>query len=325
MPQPTVSQVHVNRPLTNISVAFAQAATSFAAERVFPRIPVAKQSDRYFVYSREDWLRADAKRRAECAESAGSGFNIDSTPNYFCELWSIHKDVSDNVRANSDDGISPDRDATEYVTEQLLMAREKVFVEKFMDAGIWDVDWTGVAGVPGAGEFKQWNDDASTPIEDITLAGVAMAGLTGKRPNVIVCGPSVLQSLKNHPDVLDRIKYTEKGIVTADLLASLMEVEEIVVPWGVTNSATEDGTEDTAFITDKTLLLAYREPNPGLMKASAGYIFVWTGLLGAGAYGGRIKRFPMEQLGCDRIEGDIAFDQKVVAPELGTFFATAVA
>ena len=49
MPQPTVSQVHVNRPLTNISVAFAQAATSFAAERVFPRIPVAKQSDRYFV------------------------------------------------------------------------------------------------------------------------------------------------------------------------------------------------------------------------------------------------------------------------------------
>src|SRR3972149_4924923 len=178
MPQPTVSQVHVNRPLTNISVAFAQAATSFGAARVLPGI--------------------------------------------------------------------------------------------------------GVAGVPGAGEFKQWNDDASTPIEDITLAGVAMAGLTGKRPNVIVCGPSVLQSLKNHPDVLDRIKYTEKGIVTADFLSSLMEVEEIVVPWGVTNSATEGGTEDTAFITDKTLLLAYREPNPGLMKASAGYIFVWAGRLGPG-------------------------------------------
>jgi hypothetical protein len=49
--------------------------------------------------------------------------------------------------------------------------------------------------------------------------------------------------------------------------------------------------------------------------------------MGASAYGSRISKFPMIQLGIGtmRIEGDMAFDQKLVAEDLGAFFSGIVA
>ena len=50
MPQPYSGQVHVDRPLTNISVAYLQNDNDYIADKVFPVVPVMKQSDRFFVY-----------------------------------------------------------------------------------------------------------------------------------------------------------------------------------------------------------------------------------------------------------------------------------
>jgi hypothetical protein len=68
----------------------------------------------------------------------------------------------------------------------------------------------------------------------------------------------------------------------------------------------------------------YVAPRPSLKMPSAGYIFAWTGLLGAAAYGNRMKRIPMPMLDAERIEGEMAFDLKIVASDLGYMFADAV-
>jgi hypothetical protein len=75
MPQPTASDAHVNMPLTATSVAWMQDQREFVNDRVFPVVPVQKQSDRYYVYDRDNWFRAQAEKRALSSESAGSGFN----------------------------------------------------------------------------------------------------------------------------------------------------------------------------------------------------------------------------------------------------------
>ena len=64
----------------------------------------------------------------------------------------------------------------------------------------------------------------------------------------------------------------------------------------------------------------YSNPSPSLLTPSGGYTFAWTGLFGGAAAGARIKRFRMEALASDRIESEMAWDQKLVAPELGVFF-----
>ena len=56
------------------------------------------------------------------------------------------------------------------------------------------------------------------------------------------------------------------------------------------------------------------------MTPSAGYTFSWTGATGASDSGGRIKRFRLELLESDRVEIQMSFDQKLVAPDLGYFF-----
>ena len=73
MAEPTLGSVHVNRPLTNISQAYIQDSADFVADKIFPVVPVQKQSDRYFVYTKGDWFRDEAQIRAPATESAGGG------------------------------------------------------------------------------------------------------------------------------------------------------------------------------------------------------------------------------------------------------------
>ena len=57
MPQPTFGDAHVDAALTNISVAYVQDASNFIASQVFPTIPVEHASDKYFIYTQDDFFR----------------------------------------------------------------------------------------------------------------------------------------------------------------------------------------------------------------------------------------------------------------------------
>ena len=326
MPNPTRQQIHIDRALTNISVAWMQQASAFIADRVFPIVPVQKQSDRYFQYLREDWYRDEAKKRAPATESAGGEYEIDNTPTYFCEKIAFHKEVTEEERVNADSPLAPDRDATEFVTTKLLLRREVDFVQTYFQPGVWGTELDGVAGAPGPGEFRRWDDPASTPIQDITTAQMAILSATGYKPMTLVLGANVYAALRNHEDILGRIVFTQRGVVTPDILAHLFDVNEVLISSAVRNIAAKGAAEDTDFIAGDHAMLTYRPQRAGLRTPSAGYIFAWTGLMGAGAYGNRIQRLPMPLLGLgtERIEGEMAYDMRRVAAELGYFFNQAV-
>jgi hypothetical protein len=325
MPQPNLNQVHVDAPLTNISIAYLQAQENFIANKVFPVIPVDKKSDKFFVYTKNDWFRDEAQRRADATESAGSGYNL-TTSSYSADVWAFHKDVGDQTRYNSDTPLVPDREATEFVTSRLLLRQEVQFVSDFIKSGVWGTDWAGVSGTPSTNEFKQWSDYAnSDPIEDIESGKEAILGSTGFMPNTLVLGYQVYRKLRNHPDLVDRIKYTSSNVITTDIMARLFDVERVLVSSSVRATNAEGATAAYAFNTGKSALLTYSAPNPGLMTPSAGYTFAWRGVSGnLGATVG-VSRIRMESLKADRIEGELAFANKVTAADLGFFFGTAVA
>ncbi|GEO26236.1 hypothetical protein AAC03nite_20210 [Alicyclobacillus acidoterrestris] len=324
---PTPAQMHIDQALTNISVAYIQDESSFVADKVFPIVPVQKQSDRYFIYKREDFYRDEAQERAAGDESAGGDYNIDSTPSYFAKKWAFHKDVTEDERQNADSPLSPDEDATNFVTSKLLLKRETEWANSYFKSGVWAHETVGAASAPTDSQVLTWDNANSTPIEDISNAVIQIAQTTGYRPNKLTIGASVFYALKNHPTILDRIKYTQKGIVTTDLLAQLFELDEVLVAWAVKNSAPRGGQESNDFILGKNALLTYSPDSPGLRTPSAGYIFAWTGLEGAGAYGNRMLRIPMpwRGAGTERVEGEMAFDAHVVASDLGFFFNGVVA
>lgn len=327
--KPTPGDVHVNTPLTNISIAYLQDANNFVASRVFPNIPVAKQSDRYYTYDRGEFNRDEMKERAPGTESAGGSYSLDNTPTYFAKVYAFHKDIPDQVRSNADAVLNPDREATEYVTHKALIRREKIFAANYFTSGLWTTDIQGVASGPTGSQVLQWDLDTSTPIENIRTGKTTVLESTGFEPNTLVIGKAVYNQLVDHPDIVDRIKYGQTpgnpAIANIEALMKLFEVERLFIMKAIENTAVEGATASHSFIGGKSALLAYVTPSPGIMTPTAGYTFSWTGFMGAGAEGNRIKRFRIEKLESDRVEIQMAFASKLVAADLGYFFYDIIA
>jgi hypothetical protein len=171
-------------PLRNFSVAQMQDTSAFIARRVLTKIPVAQQSAPYYVIPQSDWLRSEAKPLGRGSESAGGGWHL-SDDNYSARVYAIHKDndIQDYANANAAQIMNLDQDATAYVTEQLQILEDIKFRDTFMpDAGgVWTVEYEGTSAAPGAGEFLQWDDPDSTPVDDIMNAQIAMAAQNGGR------------------------------------------------------------------------------------------------------------------------------------------------
>lgn len=317
MPQPTASDVHVNRPLTEISVAYLQNLDAFIADKVFPALPVNKQSDRYFVYDKSYWYRAEAKKRAPGTESAGGGWKVDSTPSYYCDVWALHKDIDDQIRDNADEPLDMDRDATEYVTRQMLLRREKEFASHFFTTGIWTGSTTGSDITVGT----KWDAASSDPVDDIEEQNESLVQKTGFKGNILVITSQVFRALKSNASILDRIKYTQRGIVTEDILASLFGVDKVLVARATNDLAAEGAASNMQFIFGtEGALLVYAAPRPSILQPSGGYIFNWKGFLGS-VGGWRIKKFRMDALSSDRVESEAAYAMKLVAPDVGAFFS----
>jgi hypothetical protein len=143
--------------------------------------------------------------------------------------------------------------------------------------------------------------------------------------NTLVIGYDVFKALKNHPDLVDRIKYTSSQTITTDMLAAMFDVPRVIVAKAVKATNNEGATGAYGFAFGKSALLAHVAPNPGLLTPSAGYTFAWTGV--SGGLGATIgtSQFRMESIKSDRIEAEMAFDNKVVASDLGYFWTSIVA
>jgi hypothetical protein len=325
MPQPNINSVHIDAILTNISVAYLQNQDNFIADKVFPVIPVDKKSNKYFTYTKNDWFRDEAQRRAPGTESAGGGYNL-STGTYSCDVFAFHKDVDDQTLANADTPLNPLREATEFVTRRLMLRRELQWVSDFFATSVWGTDVTGVAGTPTAGQTKQWSDyTSSDPISDIENAKSGILSATGMEGNTLVLGYDVFKSLKNHPDLVDRIKYTSSQTITTDMLAAMFDIPRVIVAKAVKATNNEGATEAYSFAHGKKALLCHVAPQPGLLTPSAGYSFSWTGV--SGGLGATIgtSQFRMESIKSDRVEAEMAFDNKVIGSDLGYFWDSIVA
>ena len=319
MSQPTPGDVHVNGPLSQISIAYMQNASNFVADQVFPNIPVAKQSDVFYEYDRSFFNRDEMEVRAPGTETKGIGYAVSTTP-YFAPVYGIHHDIPDQVRANADSAIGPDRDATNLVSMQALLRRERQWANTFFQPATWATDVaSGLA----------W-EAAGTPIEDIRLGKRTILLATGFEPNILVLGREAADILLDNATVVDRVIYGTQqganggsGVSTVGIpeLAALLQLDRILVMNSIENTAEEGAAESNAMIaTTLDALLCYAAPSPGLMTPSAGYTFSWNGLLGSGALGSRISRFRQEAIKSDRVEIEMAFDHQIISTDLGYFF-----
>jgi len=310
------SQVHVDEALSNISVAYSQEQTRFIADKVFPSIPSPKLTDKYFVFDKGNYLRSIADLRATGSETVGANYTL-STDTFSCDQYGVHMDLDDYVVGNADAALNIEVSTTQYITEQLLLKREQVFASTAFTGSLWTGSTSGGDITPST----KWDAANATPIDDIRTQIDSVESKTGRRPNVLVLSKDVFTALSNSDDLLQRVKYTQTGMLTTDLMASLFGVARVHVPGAIVNSAVQGAADTLNFVFGSGQAALYYVPDaPGLMTPSAGYMFNFTGVEGGNASGLRVLNYRIDHKHSQRIEALSAFDFKVVSTELGVFF-----
>ena len=331
MPMLTPAQVHIDQPLTNLTIAYLQSTTGFIADQVFPNVPVSKQTDKYYIYNREDFNRSgNVKPLGPRTRPERVGMSL-STDSYAIEVRALATDFDFQTLANEDTALDIRSAQSRMLTMQMMIDREKRWASTYFTDGVWDTEYTGVASSPTPGsQVLQWDDyNNSTPIIDVTEAKrAAQLASGGFRPNVMVVTRDVRDTLVHHPDILARLNggatVSDTALVTDAKLAEIFEVSRFLVSDAIENTGAAGLDENNAFINTKKAALYYSPAAPGLMVPAAGYNFTWSTLDNSSGYGVEIRSYTGEYLAIEGIAEELhavmAYDMKVVGTEMGVFF-----
>lgn len=296
--------------MTNISVAYRN--PGYIAETVFPNVPVEHQSDKYFVFDKASWFRNEAGPRAPGTRGPEVEYSISSSI-YACKPVAATKTVPDEMVDNSDQPLQPRRDATEFVTDKVLMYLEVDVASHVFGSSMWSASG---ARSNSSGSLY-WDNDSSDPLADVEVARETIISNIGRVPNVMVMGREVWTHLKNHPDLLDRIRYSATGMITVDRARELLEIERILIGDSIYTTSAEGTTAAYSYIWGKFVWLGWVPPNAGLMVPAAGYVVSWKNRT--------IERYRRGEEKTDAIRCEMNYDVLLTSPDAGFLYKTVVA
>lgn len=301
--------VRIDEVLTNISIQWP-GNTDFVGENLFPAISVKKQSDKYYIYDRELWKLEQHDSRAPGAvanEVPGMKVSLDT---YYASEHALQIAIPDEERENAVAPLAPDSDGTELITSRLLLGREKVMKDIVTDANNYATGFvTTLAG--GA----QWDTyGTSDPIGDVRTGVRALHARLFTAPTVAVIPWLVMSVLEDHPDFIERIKYSERGILTEEIIAAVFGIPRVIVP-GVGYSSAATGIPvsgaNISYLWGKDVILAYVPGRPGIKQIGMGYEFT-HGINGRDQV---VDRWREEQRISDVIRVRRRYDLKLVGHE----------
>jgi hypothetical protein len=203
---------------------------------------------------------------------------------------------------NSDDPLRPLVTGTNFVTDQILKRQELDVINELFANGHWSSSAT---------PSPLWSDDTSDPLGDIETGINTVEKAIGRVPNVGVIGRGLWRYLKNHPDVLERLKYggntANPAYVTAEGIAALVGLEKLLVARSIYDTAAEGKTSTLAYMAGDSMWVGYVAAAASLDTPSAGYVFTWKTRT--------IERFREEQEHADVVECRASWDVQHTAAD----------
>lgn len=258
--------IGVDPMLTNVAIAYKN--ETYIADKIFPFLSVKKQSGKHFVYDKGRF-RVNNVLRAAGANSNEVTLKVTTGTTYFAEDHALKQFVTDEDRDNAITPTTPMVDATENVTDMLHVSREKALADYMANTA----NLTNNTTLSGT---DQWSDFSnSDPFTDIEAAKESVHSKIFIKPNTLVLGKQVYDKLKHHPDLLERVKYSAKGVITIDLLKELFDVDYVLIGASGYNSATEGQTDAMSYIWGKHAWLTYIAPKIQQKMITFGFTYQW--------------------------------------------------
>jgi len=325
-----VFQPHIY--LTNLALAYFQNSAGFVATRMFPIVPVALSSSRFYEFDRGDLARDNVARKPEYGHVAPAIYGK-RDHFYHCEVYQVITGIDqistlDFQRAGAPAVIDPRRSKARFIAEQMLIHQDRVWADLYFRPESWNNVMSGTGTAPGADEFYYFDNENSDPVRFFNALSIKMLISGMRRPNKMAMGVNVFAALQTNASILERIKYqgseANPADVTANVLAQLFKMDEIIVAESIINDAPVGLPEQLRFICDpNSLLLTYTTNAPSIEEPSAGYTFTWD-MLGNGMYTAVQQYLGEPPTHTEFIEGLVCTDPQVTSKDLGVFLQNAV-
>lgn len=298
--------------LTNLSIAYSN--DEYLSDTLFPEVQVKNQSGKHYVYDRGRFGVA-ASLRGTSSPSNEVTLKLTVSGAYFAEDHALKTFVADEDTDNAPDPQAPLNDATEYVTDLLKVAKEIELATMLTDTAVMTQNVT----LSGTSQFSDYTN--SDPIGVIQTGIDAVHAAIHKQPNVMIMSRPVFNKLKNHPDLIERIKYTGNKQLTTQLMAELFDVEKVLIAGAGYNTAKEGQTESMGYIWGKHIVIAYIAPSPAKKTITLGITYRWKNRIVE-----RLRASSEEdRKGTYVRAGNDYYDQKVVAASAGYLIKNAIA
>lgn len=262
----------------------------FIGDQFCPRVPVSRQTFQYVVWTQDDF-RVPASTLRAPGDQPGSIRNSYGTDNYFCRGHALQGDIPFETEAYTLGlGFSTRQRLTKSLTRRLNIAREAEIAATALSTANFP------NGVTLAGN-SMWDSYITTPadntivtvtshpIEDVEAGKEALrqVGIADEEMLLALSSPLV-NVLINHPDIVDRFKYTNTmGVIDLDKLSSVFGVKCVRA-----GAVQLSGNNTKSWVWGNNAFLGYAQPAPSMQDLSCMKTFSWTGEADSGSSSGLV-------------------------------------
>lgn len=214
------SQLRVVDPvLTNLIRGYSNA--EYVGINIFPVVTVQKEAGKIPSFGKEAFRLYNTQRAMRASSNKlpveGRGEIDFSTAEHDATYPIDYREIQEDI-------INTEQNGAYQAQAAILIKHEKACADLATTAANFPVG--NKVTLAGASQFTHADSD---PLTTVTTASDAIRAKIAKRPNVGIMGASTFKALQNHKLILDRIKYTQTGIVTVELLRSLFNLKKLYV------------------------------------------------------------------------------------------------
>lgn len=263
-------QLYVVPELTTTFQQWTQKPNKFISQFILPEVPV--DNERFYVWSggKEHLTIPSNTLRSGRSKFSESTFSRSYAEKGPLQEHGLSAFITDRQYKLGGSSLSVENQVVESLASQMRLLDEKDVADTLSNTSIV----TNYTTKSGTG---QWSDYAnSNPFNDITTGVLALNAVSPMPVNTAWTSIEVWLQLINHPDFLDRIKWSKTGVMSeADFLT-------LLAPYGITklhignskyNTATEGQTASLSSVWGKHFWIGYVTDEPGQQEINGGYKF----------------------------------------------------
>lgn len=306
----------LNPILTGIALSYSNGA--YIADRIMPRRNVPAPLFSWNIYNRKERFTIPNTVVGRTGKPNQVEFGATKTESSV-EDYALDDPIpaiDTEAAAAQGGGIDPEADAVEGITDLLMLDRE------VRVAGIVTADGNYAASqIATPTQYNKWNwygDDtnpASDPLDQVLGAMDAMI----IKPNQMVLGNTVATALRKHPRIVKAWHANEggEGVVPLAYLASLFDVQEVLVGEAWYNTANLGQDESLSRVWGDFCSLLYKNPNSNFRRGVTwGLTAQWGGRIS-----GSIEDKDLGMRGGKRVRVGESVKELVIATDCGWKFA----